>query len=249
MVGSGVSWTHGEHRARPKRTEKAMIASDLIAALHRHSTPPKDARADGYATEDLQLRMRDLFDIAKAHRQLPLSEVETLLDKPADQVRLAAVCVLDFKARAVKSRAERHPLRELYLRRHDRIDNWGMVDRAAPWVVGGSLDGNDLSVLHQLAASPRPIERRTAITAPLYFVKFGDDDELDRSFEIAHQLAQDPETVVHNAVGIFIKHAGRRLPEQQRLFLERHAATMARPGLRLAIAKLDQADRQRYLND
>ncbi len=107
--------------------------------------------------------------------------------------------------------------------------------------------GHDLSVLRQLAASPRPIERRSAITAPLYFVKFGDDNELAQSFEIANQLAQDPETVVHNAVGIFIKHARRRLPKQQRTFLERHAGTMARPGLRLAIAHLDPSIRQRYL--
>jgi 3-methyladenine DNA glycosylase AlkD len=224
------------------------MASDLVAALHERSQPAAEAGGGGSADEELQLPMRDLFDIAKAHRELPLSELEVLLDEPVHQVRLAAVCVLDFKARAVGTREERRPLRELYLRRHDRIDTWDMVDRAAPWVVGGSLDGHDLSALQQLAVSPHPIERRSAITAPLYFVKFGDDDEVDRSFEIASKLAEDPETVVHKAVGIFIKHAGRRLPEQQRTFLERHAATMARPGLRLAIAKLDPSARQRYLD-
>ncbi len=222
-----------------------LMASDLTTALHQHS---QRAMTNDGAGNELQLAMRDLFAIAKAHSDLPLSEVETLLDEQDHQVRLAAVCVLDFKARAVKTRGERRPLCELYLRRHDRIDNWGMVDRAAPWVVGGSLGGHDLSVLHELAASPHPIERRTAITAPLYYVKYGDEDEVDRSIEIADTLAQDPEPVVHNAVGIFIKHAGRRLPDQQHAFLDRHAATMARPGLRLAIAKLDPTARQRYLN-
>lgn len=224
-----------------------LTASDLTTALHKRAQrAATESGANDSADEELKLPMRDLFAIAKSHRALPLPEIETLLDEHANQIRLAAVCVLDFKARAVKTAKERRPMRELYLRRHDRIDSWGMVDRAAPWVVGGSLAGHDLSVLHELAASPRPIERRTAITAPLYFVKFGDDDEVARSFEIANQLAQDPETVVHNAVGIFIKHAGRRLPDQQRTFLERHAASMARPGLRLAIAKLDPATRQRY---
>lgn len=226
----------------------SMSASDLVAALHRRSQPGVEPCADDGTDEELQLPMRDVFEVAKAHRELPLSELETLLDTSAYQVRLAAVCVLDFKARAVKTRDARRPLRELYLRRHDRIDTWGMVDRAAPWVVGGSLDGNDPTELHQLASSPRPIERRTAITAPLYFVKFGTGDEVARSFEIADQLAQDAETVVHKAVGIFVKHAGRRRPEEQRIFLERHAATMARPGLRLAIAQLDPSTRQRYLN-
>lgn len=222
--------------------------TEIVAALHACSQPAAGVRVDDGADQELRLPMRDLFEIAKAHRELPLSGVEDLLDEDDYQVRLAAVCVLDFKARAVGTRDERRPLCELYLRRHDCIDTWGMVDRAAPWVVGGSLVGHDLSTLHELAASPRPIERRTAITAPLYFVKYGDDNEVDRSFEIANQLAQDAETVVHKAVGIFIKHVGRRFPEQQRIFLERHAATMARPGLRLAIAKLDPSTRHRYLN-
>jgi len=192
--------------------------------------------------------MRDLFAVAKSHRQLPLAEVGTILDHADGIVRLSGVCVLDFKARAVDTRAQRRPFCEMYLRNHDRIDTWGMVDRAAPWVVGGSLDGHDLMVLHKLASSDRPIERRSAITAPLYFVKYGDDAEVTRSFEIAARLAHDPESVVHNAVGIFIKHAGRRLPEQQRTFLERHAHTMPRSGLRLAITQLDATTRQRYLN-
>ncbi len=221
----------------------SMWATDLVAALHQRCQPAAKT-GDG----DLRLPMRDVFGVAKAHRDLPLSELDVLLDATAHQIRLAAVCVLDFKARAVTTRQERRPLCEQYLRRHDRIDTWDMVDRAAPWVVGGSLDGHDLSELTQLASSPLPIKRRTAITAPLYFVKFGTDEEVERSFEIADQLAQDAETVVHKAVGIFIKHAGRRLPEQQHRFLERHAATMARPGLRLAIAQLDPPTRQRYLN-
>lgn len=223
------------------------VASDLIAALRQRAVPAAEAHVDE-AGEEFHLPMRDLFDIAKAHRDLPLSEVDSLLSHSAHRVRLAAVCVLDFKARAVDTRHERRLLRELYLRRHDRIDTWDMVDRAAPWVVGGSLDDEDLSALRRLASSPRPIERRTAITAPLFFVKFGDDDELTRSFVIAAQLASDPETVVHKAVGIFVKHAGRRLPEQQRIFLECHAAVMARPGLRLAIAQLDPSTRRRYLD-
>ena len=34
---------------------------------------------------------------------------------------------------------QRHELYELYLRRHDRIDSWDLVDLAAPWVVGRYL--------------------------------------------------------------------------------------------------------------
>jgi hypothetical protein len=47
---------------------------------------------------------------------------------------------MDFQARqkATPDR-RRQELYELYLRRHDRIDSWDLVDRAAPHVVGGYL--------------------------------------------------------------------------------------------------------------
>jgi hypothetical protein len=52
-------------------------------------------------------------------------------------VRVGAVSIMDFQARARKTTPERkRELFELYLRRHDRIDTWDLVDRSAIWVVG-----------------------------------------------------------------------------------------------------------------
>ena len=225
-----------------------MITSDDVVAALDQARCEQGALDDTGSTEQpARLRMRDLFAVAKAHRDLPCDEVETLLEHPGHQTRLAAVCILDFKARRARSRAERRPLYELYLRRHDRIDTWDMVDRAAPWVVGGYLTGHDLAPLVELAASSAPLERRTAMTAPLYFVKAGTDADLMGAFDIADLLVNDPTPVVHNAVGIFIKHAGRGHPARQRAFLDEHAATMPRPGLRLALLQLQPDERRRYL--
>ena len=47
---------------------------------------------------------------------------------------------------------------DLYLRRHDRINNWDLVDRAAPHVVGEYLVDNDRSVLDRLATSAIPTD-------------------------------------------------------------------------------------------
>jgi 3-methyladenine DNA glycosylase AlkD len=197
--------------------------------------------------EAFGLRMRDLFDAAKAHRDIPLGEVEALLDHPAYEPRLAAFCILDFKAQRRLTDDERRELYDIYLRRHDRITTWDMVDRAAPRVVGGYLAGRSLAPLHELAAAAEPLRRRTAITAPLQFVKAGGPADLTGGFDIASRLAADPEPVVHNAVGIFLKHAGTRDPETLHRFLHTQAATMPRAALRLAIEKLSPAERNRYL--
>lgn len=54
--------------------------------------------------------------------------------------------------------------------------------------------------------------------------------------------------MVHNAVGIVIKHAGRRDPAAQSRFLDSYSSTMPRPGLRLAIVLLDPEKRAHYKN-
>jgi hypothetical protein len=122
------------------------------------------------------------------------------------------MCILDFKARRRLEERERERLCELYLARHDRITTWDMVDRSAPRVVGGKLADTASEPLFELAAADAPLRRRTATTATLYFVWAGTDDDLATGFAIAGRLATDPEPVVHNAVGIFLKHAGTGIP-------------------------------------
>jgi len=224
-------------------------ADHLLAELRRLADPAeleKVRKRLPPGEEAFGLRMRDLFDAARAARDMPLEAVEALLDHPAYEPRLAAFCILDFKARAKPTETERATLYEIYLRRHDRITSWDMVDRAAPHVVGGYLAGRSLQSLHDLTAG-QPLQRRTAITAPLYFIGNGSGEDLAGALDIAGRLAQDPDPVVHIAVGIFLKHAGGRDPDALAAFLGTYAAGMPRPALRLALEKLPADERGRYL--
>ena len=86
--------------------------------------------------------MRQVFDLAKKFIGLPLPDIERLLDVPDHLTRVGAVSIMDFQARRRSTdQQQRRGLYELYLRRHDRIDTWDLVDRAAPHVVGGYLSG------------------------------------------------------------------------------------------------------------
>ena len=123
--------------------ELQELASPTELAKLRRRLPPGE--------EAFGMRMRDLFDAARAHRDIPLATVDALLEHPAYEPRMAAICILDFKARRKLSEAERAELYALYLRRHDRITAWDMVDRAAPRVVGGYLAGRSLAPLEELA--------------------------------------------------------------------------------------------------
>ena len=93
--------------------------------------------------------------------------------------------------------ADRRALYELYLRRHDRINNWDLVDRAAPHVVGEFLVDGDRAVLDRLARSKDPHERRTALVSTYAFIKRG---EVADTFRIAETLADDADVYVQKAI-------------------------------------------------
>ncbi len=190
------------------------------------------------------VRAGEVFALAKRSIGMELDEIDALLDSPNAQVRLGAVSIMDFQARRRSTPPERRrDLYELYLRRHDRIDDWSMVDRAAPWVVGGYLVDKPRDPLYDLARSPHWWERRTAITATWIFIR---DAQVDDTFALAELLVHDPEHFVQTAVGGWVREAGKHDRDRLRLFLDRFAATMPRTTLRFAIEHLDAAERQHY---
>ncbi len=189
--------------------------------------------------------MGKIFALAKEFIGMPPAEIEKLLENPRHEMRVGAVSIMDWKARARKtSEAERKSLFDLYIRRHDRIDTWDLVDRSAPYVVGGYLAGKPRKILYKLARSANPHERRTAIVSTYFFIR---QNELDDTFAIAEILVNDKEEVVQKAVGSWVREAGKRDPQRLLKFLDNHAATMPRIILRYAIEKLSKSQREHYL--
>jgi hypothetical protein len=192
------------------------------------------------------VRMGDIFALAKRFIDLEPDQIEELLDSPIHEVRVGAVSIMDFQARRRTTPASRREaLYRLYLRRHDRIDDWDLVDRAAPAVVGGYLDDRPRDPLYQLARSANVWERRTAIVATWHFIRRG---ELDDTFAIAELLVNDSEHLIQTAVGGWVREAGKRDVNRLRAFLDAHAATMPRTALRFAIEHLDPDERRHYRN-
>ena len=190
--------------------------------------------------------MGTVFALAKEHVDMPLDEIEKLLESPAHEARAGAVSIMAKQAALKRTTDERRrELYELYLRRHDRIDDWDLVDLGAWKVVGSYLLDRPRDILYELAASPNRWERRTAILSTLHFTMRGDVDDA-----FAHRRAA----------------AGRRRgpgPQGHRLGPARgrpariaracwrssttHAATMPRATLRAAVEHLDPAQRKHYL--
>jgi 3-methyladenine DNA glycosylase AlkD len=193
----------------------------------------------------LGVRMRQVFDLSREFQELPPAEIERLLESPVHEVRAGAVKIMAYQAAGRRTpEARRRELYELYLRRHDRINDWDLVDLGAWDVVGRYLMDKPRDVLDRLAGSASPWERRTAILATLWFVRRGG---LDDTFRIAERLVDDGHDLVQKAVGGLLREAGKHDRDRLLAFLDEHAATMPRTALRYAIEHLDRDQRADYL--
>ena len=193
------------------------------------------------------VKMGDIFTLAKDFMNMPLEEVALLLNNDIHEMRVGAVSIMDFKARSRKTpEVDRKALFELYINKHDRINNWDLVDRSAMYVVGGYLFDKSRDILYKLAQSENIWERRTAIVSTGYFIKQG---EIEDTFKIAEILINDKEDLIHKAAGGWLRHAGGTKHQKQLLqFLDTHAATMPRTMLRYSIEKLDSNQKKHYMS-
>jgi 3-methyladenine DNA glycosylase AlkD len=191
------------------------------------------------------VRMGQVFALAKEFMLMSPDEIETLLESPVYEARVGAVSIMDWQARSKSTNQERRKeLFELYLRRHDRINNWDLVDRSAPYVVGGYLFDKPRDVLYQLARSKNVWERRTAVVSTYFFIRKGDVTD---TFKIAEMLLNDEHDLIHKATGGWLREAGKKNIRKLLSFLDKYAATMPRTALRYAIEHLDIKRRDHYL--
>jgi hypothetical protein len=191
------------------------------------------------------VRMGSIFDLAKTYIDMAPDELERLLESPIHEYRVGALSIMGKQARRKQTTADRRQaLFDLYLRRHDRINNWDLVDLAAHQVIGGHLTDKPRDILYALARSENLWERRTAMLATWAFIRTGD---LDDAYAIADILLNDKQDLVHKVVGWMLRAAGDIDRSRLIAFLDQHAASMPRTMLRATIEKLPQGQRRHFM--
>lgn len=191
------------------------------------------------------VRMGQVFELAKEFIDMPLTETEKLLESDIHEARAGAMSIIDKRSRSKKTTQElRKSDFDLYLRRHDRINNWDLVDLGALNAIGSYLYDKPRDILYRLAVSDNIWERRTAILGTTYFIR---QKELDDTFRIAELLVNDKEDLIHKAVGWMLRFTGDKDMNRLMEFLDKHAATMPRTMLRAAIEKIEKPQREHYM--
>ena len=230
---------------------RKMTAKDYINRLSEFKTEErldvvkKFFKGNDGITKPFGVKFGDVFKTSKAFIEMPLSEINTLLDSDYYEIRMGAVSIMDFQAKSKKtSESRKKELFDLYLSRHDRLNNWDFVDRGSYNIIGEYLMDKPRDILYELAKSDNIWERRTAIVSTYAFIK---RSQLDDTFKIAEILINDPEELINKAVGSWIREAGKKDEKKLKSFLDKHAEAMPRVTLRYAIEKFDKPTREYYL--
>lgn len=235
-----------EPHTAPRFIERleALRSLDELAKYQRYfkTGPGEYGEGDVF----MGVRMGQVFALAKEFADMDLAGIEALLDAKFHEPRAGAVRIMATQARGKRTPdTQRRALYELYLRRHDRINDWDLVDLGAWDVVGRWLVDKPRDVLDELAHSSNMWERRTSILATMAFIRNG---QVDDTFRIAELLLADDQDLIHKAVGWALRAAGDRDRAVLRAFLDRHAKTMPRTALRYALEHFDDQERAHYMN-
>ncbi|TMI62768.1 MAG: DNA alkylation repair protein [Bacteroidetes bacterium] len=200
----------------------------------------------GEGDQFMGVKMGTLFALAKEFGEMPIDEIEKLLESQIHEVRAGAVSIMDKASRNKKIAPGRlKDFFELYMRRHDRINNWDLCDLGCLYMTGCYLFDKSHAVLYKLAKSKIIWERRTAILSTCYFIRQG---KLDDTFKIATLLVHDKEDLIHKATGWMLRFAGTKNPKTLKAFLDKHAATMPRTLLRYSIEHFNKKEKEYYMN-
>jgi 3-methyladenine DNA glycosylase AlkD len=184
-----------------------------------------------------------LRKIALAHRDLPFTDLQTLLKSKIHEHRLAALEILasQYKRTGEKQRKQ---IVKFYLANTHCINNWDLVDASCRPILGEHLKTNSRTILDKLCRSRNLWERRIAIISTLAFIRSGD---LDDAFRLAEALLSDKHDLMHKAVGWVLREAGTKDRARLLVFLKTHYARIPRTTLRYAIEHFPPDQRKKLL--
>jgi 3-methyladenine DNA glycosylase AlkD len=222
----------------------ALQSDGELKKIQRYFKSGKGQYGEG--DQFIGVKMGNLFKLAIEFNGMPIKEIEKLLESLIHEVRAGAVSIMDKESRNKKTTGERRKeFYDLYIKRHDRINNWDLVDLGCLHMTGCYLFDKPKAVLYKLAESKNLWERRTAIVSTCYFIRQGETND---TFKIAEILLKDKEDLIHKGTGWMLRFAGDKDRQRLLAFLDKHAVEMPRTLLRYTIEKLDKKKKEYYMN-
>ena len=180
----------------------------------------------------------------KFYQQIPLADIESLLNEPIHEYRLTALFMMVLKYQKSKSQGEKDRVVDVYLRNIERVNNWDLVDSSAHLILGAHLMNRDRQLLYNFAQSENLWVQRISIIATLCFIR---NNQYDDTLRLSEILLNHKHDLIHKAVGWMLREVGKRDFNTEYNFLTKHYRNMPRTMLRYAIERFPEDVRQSFL--
>lgn len=199
----------------------------------------------GYAEGDIFIGVTvpNIRSVARKYRDLPMSQIRSLLHSPVHEHRLTALLILVDKF-SKAGPAEQKKIVRFYLANLRYVNNWDLVDLSADKILGAFLFGRDNTILYELCDSGHLWSQRISIMSTFHFIRNG---RFEDTFRLAEKMLTHKHDLIHKAAGWMLREIGKRDKAAEERFLKKHYRIMPRTMLRYAIEKFSPDERQRYL--
>ncbi|NLU82756.1 DNA alkylation repair protein [Rhodococcus sp. HNM0569] len=194
----------------------------------------------------LGVRVPQVRAVAKGFADLPVDQIDVLLDSAFHEHRFAALVVLVTRYARARDDDTRRAVVDHYVEAvlRGRVDNWDLVDTSAHAILGEWLVDRRRDLVFTLAADPDLWRRRVALLATFAFVKHGD---ASTTLEVAARVLDDRRDLTQKATGWMLREVGKRVDRAALTgFLDTHAAHRGRTALGYATEHLTPAERAHY---
>lgn len=182
-------------------------------------------------------------EIAEKYKDIPFSEINSLLKNKVHEVRL--ICILVLVHRYKKGTAdEKKKIVDFYLKNTKYINNWDLVDLSADRILGDYLLDKNRDILLKLACSKNLWEQRIAIISTFAFIRKGD---IKWTLKIAKIFIEHNHDLIHKATGWMLRETGKKNMKELRKFLNANISRMPRTMLHYAIERLPENIRLKYI--
>lgn len=194
----------------------------------------------------LGLRLPDIRVVAKNNILATEKEINPLLRSKWHEERILALIIMNLKYKKADQKTKKL-LFKIAQKNITHINNWDLVDLTAPHLFGPFVfEFDNFELLQKYSKSKNMWKRRIAMVSTFSYLRNSSTKE---TYEMALQLLEDKEDLIHKAVGWLLREAGKRNLDELTRFIKKHGKRMPRTTLRYAIEKYPEKQRQKILKE
>lgn len=182
--------------------------------------------------------------VAKKNKNVPLSEIEKLLNDEIHECRFCGLILLtQLFDKGAKD--DKKAVVDFYLSHTYAINNWDLVDVSSYAILGKWLmDKPERSILYRLAESESMWEQRIAMVATMSLIR---NHDFEDALRLSEKFLTHRHDLMHKASGWMLREVGKKDEQTLTDFLDKHYLKMPRTMLRYAIEKLNPEQKAYYM--